>query len=58
MSQEIFSHNGTIYKGSLKSALNAYKAMNRSYLMMGVLHDAEAYTFEDYLKDNYETMKP
>ena len=57
MSQEIFSHNGTIYQGSLRQALNSYKALNRSYLTMGVLHDAEAYTFEDYLRDNYKTIK-
>jgi len=57
MSQEIFSHNATIYEGSLKKALNAYKALNRSYLTIGILHDAEAYTFEDYLKDNYKTIK-
>lgn len=57
MSKEIFSHNGETYEGSLREALKSYKNLNRSYLCAAVLHDAEAYTFEDYIKDNYKTIE-
>lgn len=57
MTNEVFTHNGTMYEGSLKDALSKYRNMQRSYLAMGVMHNDEIYPFEDFLKDNYKPIK-
>ena len=55
---ELFTHNGRTYQGSLKKTLKAYKnekeTMAAQYLISNVLHDADTYTFTEFLETNYK----